>query len=55
MKHRKHGARLLGLLAVAALLYWLWGFWCLAVPVVIGAAAAVMRLDEQKQHKDPKR
>ena len=41
--------------AVAALLYWLWGFWCLAVPVVIGAAAAVMRLDEQKQHKDPKR
>ena len=29
--------------AVAALLYWLWGFWCLAVPVVIGAAAAVMR------------
>ena len=38
-----------------ALLYWLWGFWCLAAPVVIGAAAAVMRLDEQKQHKDPKR
>ena len=41
--------------AVAALLYWLWGFWCLAVPVVIGAAAAVMRLDEQNKHKDPKR
>jgi len=29
----------------AALLYWLLGFWCLAVAVIIGAAAAVMRLD----------
>ena len=31
--------------AVAATLYWLVGFWCLAVPVVVGAAAAVMRLE----------
>ena len=32
--------------AAGALLYWLVGFWCLTVPVVIGAVAAVMRLDE---------
>jgi uncharacterized membrane protein YoaK (UPF0700 family) len=31
--------------AAAALLYWLLGFWCLAVAVMVGAAAAVMRLD----------
>jgi uncharacterized membrane protein YoaK (UPF0700 family) len=35
--------------AAAALLYWLVGFWSLAVAVVVGAAAAVMRLDEQAQ------
>ena len=35
--------------AAAALLFWLTGFWCLAVPVVIGAVAAVMRLDETAQ------
>jgi uncharacterized membrane protein YoaK (UPF0700 family) len=29
----------------AALLYWLMGFWSLAVAVIIGAAAALMRLD----------
>jgi uncharacterized membrane protein YoaK (UPF0700 family) len=32
--------------AAAALLYWLVGFWCLAASVAVGAAAAVMRLDE---------
>jgi uncharacterized membrane protein YoaK (UPF0700 family) len=31
--------------AVAATLYWLVGFWCLAVPVVVGAVAAAMRLE----------
>lgn len=36
--------------AAAALLYWLVGFWCLALAVIVGAAAAVMRLDEPKQH-----
>jgi uncharacterized membrane protein YoaK (UPF0700 family) len=36
--------------AAAALLYWLIGFWSLAVAVTIGAMAAVMRLDEQAQH-----
>jgi uncharacterized membrane protein YoaK (UPF0700 family) len=35
--------------ATGALLYWLWGFWCLAFPVVIGATAAVMRLEEQER------
>jgi hypothetical protein len=35
--------------AAAALLYWLVGFWSLAVAVLVGAAAAVMRLDEQAQ------
>lgn len=30
--------------AVSALLYWKVGFWCLAVPVVVGALAATMRL-----------
>jgi uncharacterized membrane protein YoaK (UPF0700 family) len=29
--------------AIAALLYWLCGFWCLAVPVVVGAAAVLVR------------
>jgi uncharacterized membrane protein YoaK (UPF0700 family) len=33
--------------AAAAVLYWLFGFWCLAVPVLIGATAAVMRFDDQ--------
>jgi uncharacterized membrane protein YoaK (UPF0700 family) len=32
--------------AAAALLYWLIGFWCLALPVAVSGAAAVMRLDE---------
>ncbi len=32
--------------AVAALLYWQAGFWCLIVPVIVGTAAAVMRLDK---------
>jgi uncharacterized membrane protein YoaK (UPF0700 family) len=32
--------------AVAALLYALVGFWCLAVPVIVGAAAALMRIEE---------
>jgi len=32
--------------AVAALLYALVGFWCLAVPVCVGAVAAAMRIDE---------
>jgi uncharacterized membrane protein YoaK (UPF0700 family) len=36
--------------AAAALLYWLVGFWSLGVSVVIGAVAAVMRLDKQAQH-----
>jgi uncharacterized membrane protein YoaK (UPF0700 family) len=31
--------------AVSALLYWLAGFWCLAVPVVVGAATAMMRTE----------
>ncbi len=31
--------------AASALLYWLFGFWCLAVPVILGAAAAVMRAE----------
>ncbi len=31
--------------AASALLYWLAGFWCLAVPVVVGATAAIMRAD----------
>jgi len=31
--------------AAAALLYWLAGFWCLAVPVIVGAAAALMRAE----------
>jgi uncharacterized membrane protein YoaK (UPF0700 family) len=32
--------------AVAALLYVLAGFWCLAVPVIVAAVAAIMRIDE---------
>jgi hypothetical protein len=35
--------------ASGALLYWLTGFWCLAIPVLIGAVAAFMRLDETAQ------
>lgn len=30
--------------AVSALLYWKIGFWCLAVPVIVGVVAAMMRL-----------
>ena len=30
---------------VSALLYWLAGFWCLVVPVVVGTAAAFMRVE----------
>ena len=32
--------------AVSALLYWLVGFWCLAVAVVVGAAAALVRIQD---------
>ena len=32
--------------AVAALLYALIGFWCLAIPVIVGTAAAAMRIEE---------
>ena len=35
--------------AAGALLFWLAGFWCLAVPVIVGAIAAAMRLDETAQ------
>jgi uncharacterized membrane protein YoaK (UPF0700 family) len=35
--------------AAGALLFWLAGFWCLAVPVIVGAIAAAMRLDETVQ------
>ena len=31
--------------AAAATLYWLFGFWCLIVPVVFGALAAFIRLE----------
>jgi uncharacterized membrane protein YoaK (UPF0700 family) len=31
--------------AASALLYWLAGFWCLAVPVVVGAAAAMTQTE----------
>ena len=31
--------------ALSALLFWLYGWWCLAVPVVVGAIAAVMRAE----------
>jgi uncharacterized membrane protein YoaK (UPF0700 family) len=31
--------------AASATLYWLVGFWCLGVAVVVGAAAAVMRIE----------
>ena len=31
--------------ATAALLYWLVGFWCLALPVVVGAATVVLRIE----------
>ena len=31
--------------AVAALLYYWFGFWCLAVPVAVGVAAAILRDD----------
>ncbi len=33
--------------AAAAILYWLAGFWCLVVPVAVGAATAFMRLDDK--------
>jgi uncharacterized membrane protein YoaK (UPF0700 family) len=32
--------------AVAATLYWLVGFWCLGLAVLVGAAAASMRMEE---------
>jgi len=32
--------------AVSALLYWLVGFWCLAVAVVVGTAAALVRIQD---------
>jgi uncharacterized membrane protein YoaK (UPF0700 family) len=35
--------------AAGALLYWLTGFWCLAIPVVVGGVAAIMRLEETPQ------
>ncbi|HVQ82572.1 MAG: DUF1275 family protein [Pseudolabrys sp.] len=35
--------------AAGALLFWLAGFWCLAVPVIVGAIAAAMRLDATAQ------
>lgn len=31
--------------AVSAVLYWLAGFWCLIVPVMVGAAAAILRAE----------
>jgi uncharacterized membrane protein YoaK (UPF0700 family) len=34
--------------ATAALLFWRFGLWCLALPVVVGAAAAVIRVDTVK-------
>jgi uncharacterized membrane protein YoaK (UPF0700 family) len=34
--------------AASATLYWLVGFWCLGVAVVVGAAAAVMRVEAAK-------
>jgi hypothetical protein len=34
--------------AAAAMLYWLAGFWCLIVPVVVGAMTAIMRLEAAK-------
>jgi uncharacterized membrane protein YoaK (UPF0700 family) len=34
--------------AASATLYWLVGFWCLGVAVVVGAAAAVMRAEAAK-------
>ena len=35
--------------AASALLYWLVGFWCLAVPVIVGALAAIIRIDIEKK------
>jgi uncharacterized membrane protein YoaK (UPF0700 family) len=34
---------------VSALLYWLAGFWCLAVPVVVGAAATLLQREPGNQ------
>jgi uncharacterized membrane protein YoaK (UPF0700 family) len=34
--------------AAAALAYWAAGFWCLVVPVIVGAAAAMMRVEGVK-------
>jgi uncharacterized membrane protein YoaK (UPF0700 family) len=34
--------------AASATLYWLVGFWCLGVAVVVGTAAAVMRVEAAK-------
>ena len=32
--------------ALSATLYWLVGFWCLALAVIVGAAAALMRMED---------
>ncbi len=34
--------------AAAAFLYWLAGFWCLVVPVLVGALTALMRYEEER-------
>lgn len=39
--------------AVAALLYYRFGFWCLAVPVAVGAATAILRDDEDHRTHQP--
>jgi uncharacterized membrane protein YoaK (UPF0700 family) len=36
--------------AVAALLYYWFGFWCLVVPVVVGAATAILRDEDVAPH-----
>jgi uncharacterized membrane protein YoaK (UPF0700 family) len=38
--------------AVAALLYYWFGFWCLVVPVVVGAATAILRDDDVTPHPE---
>ena len=39
--------------AAAAALYWLFGYWCLAVPLLAGAAAALIRLEESAEQTRP--
>jgi uncharacterized membrane protein YoaK (UPF0700 family) len=36
--------------AIAALLYYWFGFWCLAVPVAVGAATAILHDDDVTRH-----